>query len=257
MAKIRFLGTCSGTEPFENMHHTSFTIEVNDRVYWFDAGENCSRNAFLAGVDMLGVNSIFISHPHNDHTAGLLNLIFLIRQQMWRRSGKPIDGYVSLFSPHEKLFHHIKGLIEIAEPGFFDVLGIMERRIADGLVFENGDIKVSALHNAHILNEEDSDWVSFSFLIEVDGKRIVYSGDIRKLCELDPLVASGCDYLIIESGHQKVAEILEYAESKNVENVFFNHHGREIINDRDGAEKLVKEYPHNAVIAYDGMIVEI
>ncbi len=67
MAKLRFLGTCSGTEPFENMHHTSFLIEEKGRTDWFGAGENCSRLAFLQGVDMLSVSGIFISHPQLLH----------------------------------------------------------------------------------------------------------------------------------------------------------------------------------------------
>lgn len=258
MIKIRFLGTCSGTEPFENMHHTAFTIEADERTYWFDAGENCSRNAFLQGVDMLSVNSIFISHPHVDHIGGLINLLLLIRQQMWRKNGNPVDGYVNLFLPHEKLWGALKGLIDIAEPGMLEsVMSVRTGLIEDGPVFENADIKVSALHNAHILDEENADWQSYSFRIEINGKKVIYSGDIRKLCELDPLIASGCDYLIIESGHQKVSEILEYAEGKKIENVIFNHHGREIINDRKSAEELAKKYPFNAVIAYDGMVMEI
>ena len=100
MAKIRFLGTCSGTEPFKNMHHTSFLIEEKGKTYWFDAGENCSRLAFLQGVDMLSVSSIFISHPHIDHIGGLLNLILLIRQQIWKKEGEPIDGEVKLLEYH-------------------------------------------------------------------------------------------------------------------------------------------------------------
>ena len=257
MAKLRFLGTCSGTEPFENMHHTSFLIEEKGKTYWFDAGENCSRLAFLQGVDMLSVSSIFISHPHIDHIGGLLGLLLLIRQQIWRKGGNPIDGEVKLFAPLDALWENLHHLINVADSKLFSVMDVTSKMIMDGLVFDNGDIRVTALHNAHMGVPENGTWRSYSFGIEVAGRRIVYSGDIARLSELDALVDSGCDMLICESGHQKVAEILAYAEKKGIERLRFIHHGREIINDRASAEELAKQYSHSAIITYDGMTEEI
>lgn len=254
MTKLRFIGTCSGTEPFEGMHHTAFTVETGERTYWFDAGENCSRLAFLAGVDMLSVNSIFISHPHEDHYGGLFNLLFLIRQQMWQKNGTPVDGSVNLFLPINEMWQPLKDYIKVASPKFFDIVDVRNHQITDGKVFENDEIKVFALHNKHISADEIN---SFSFKIEAGGKKIVYSGDIREICELDVLIDSGCDILIIESGHQKVAEILEYGEQKKIENLLFMHHGREIINDRKSAENLVKDYKYKAIILKDGQEFEL
>lgn len=257
MAQLRFLGTCSGTEPFENMHHVAFTIEAKGRTYWFDAGENCSRLAFLQGVDMLSVSSVFISHPHIDHIGGLLSLLLLIRQQIWRKSAEPIDGEVKLFVPSDALWENLRGLINVADSALFSVINIPAKTYRDGLVFDNGDIRVTALHNEHLGIPEDGNWKSYSFAVEVAGKKIIYSGDIKRLSELDALVDSGCDMLICESGHQKVAEILAYAEEKGIERLRFIHHGREIINDRTKAQELAKNYPYSAAITYDGMTEEI
>ena len=76
--KIHFLGTCAGTEPIPGRQHMSFVIESNGALYWFDAGEGCSRTAYLNGLDLMGVKAVFISHPHMDHTGGLANLIWTI-----------------------------------------------------------------------------------------------------------------------------------------------------------------------------------
>lgn len=257
MANLRFLGTCSGTEPFENMHHVSFLIETKGKTYWFDAGENCSRLAFLQGVDMLSVSSIFISHPHIDHIGGLLSLLLLIRQQIWRKNGNPVDGDVKLFVPSDKLWENLHGLIDVTDPGLSSVMDIAAKTFHDGLVFDNGDVQVTALHNEHLGIPENGSWSSYSFAIAVEGKRIVYSGDISRLSELDDLIDNGCDMLICESGHQKVAEILAYAQGKGIKRLRFIHHGREIINDRANAEALVKRYPHSAMITYDAMTEEI
>ena len=176
---------------------------------------------------------------------------------MWRKDGDPIDGEVKLFVPLDALWENLRPLIQVTDPGLFSVMSVKAKTIKDGLVFDNGDIRVTALHNEHVGIPSDGDWRSYSFAIEVAGKRIVYSGDIARLSELDPLVDSGCDMLICESGHQKVAQILEYALSKGVKRLRFIHHGREIINDRSAAEALAKEYPYSAVITYDGMTEEI
>ena len=257
MAKLTFLGTCSGTEPFENMHHTSFIIEENGRTYWFDAGENCSRNAFLRGVDMLSVCSVFISHPHLDHIGGLLNLLFNIQKMIYVKKEKQKEGKTDFFLPTKTLWGKIRAVAEDGVPKFFTSVKTEDFAIGDGLVFENEDIKVSAIHNEHMGIPEDGEWKSYSFLIEIAGKKIVYSGDIGHLEELDSLIGDGCDILICESGHHKISDILAYAESKNIERLFFNHHGREIINNREAMQSLADEYPHSAVIAHDGLAIEI
>ena len=61
---LTFLGTCAGTEPMPDRKHTSFAIEYNGKVYWFDAGAGCSYTAHLLGIDLLSVRAIFISHTH-------------------------------------------------------------------------------------------------------------------------------------------------------------------------------------------------
>jgi len=206
---------------------------------------------------MLSVSSIFISHPHVDHIGGLLGLILLIRQQIWRKSGNPVDGKVRLFVPTDELWESMRRLIELTDENLFSVMDVEVKTIKDGFVFDNGDIRVTALHNEHMGVPEDGMWRSYSFAVEVEGRKIVYSGDFAHLSELDALTDSGCDMLICESGHHKVAEILEYAERKGIERLRFNHHGREIINDRAAAEDLIKNYSRHAIIVYDGMTEEI
>lgn len=94
-------------------------------------------------------------------------------------------------------------------------------------------------------------------MIEAEGKRIVYSGDVLTPDELDPIVNSQCDLLIMETGHHKVSAICEYARTRGARSLIFNHHGREILNDRETACRLVFDASEKSLIpmliAYDGM----
>ena len=70
---------------------------------------------------------------------------------------------------------------------------------------------------------------SFSFVIDADGRRIVYTGDVASLEEMDALVADGCDVLLCETGHHKPIEICALAKTRGVGRVYFLHHGRYIM----------------------------
>src|SRR5690606_38506942 len=56
--ELIFLGTCSGTEPEPGRCHVAWVLLVDGALYWFDAGENCSRTAHLLGLDLLAVKAI-------------------------------------------------------------------------------------------------------------------------------------------------------------------------------------------------------
>ena len=259
MAHIHFLGTCSGTEPMEGMHHASLLISSGDMNYWFDAGENCSYRAFLSGVDVLKTRAVFLSHMHIDHTGGLADLFFCMEKMIGIRKEKLIkDNTVDIIAPDLELIHAIKSVAASNTTSHASLLfQTNETRTFDGVVYEDENIRVSALHNTHLGEDGSRGWHAYSFLIEVDNKRIVHSGDVGSITELDPLIADGCDLLIMETGHHKVAAVCDYAKQKGIKKLRFHHHGREIINDRAAMEALVASYPYDYAIAYDGLKEDI
>ena len=259
MAKIHFLGTCSGTEPMEGMHQTSTVVEADGVNYWFDAGENCGYSAFLSGVDVLKTRALFLSHMHIDHTGGLPHLFFCIQKMIAMKKGRLInDNTMDIFSPKPEVVGAIKsvtcGNVQSHAALLFTTNDLP---MHDGLLFDDGVLRVSAIHNTHLHEDGSRGWHAYSFLIEVEGKRIVHSGDVGRPEELLPLMADGCDLLIMETGHHKVKDVCEFAQAHGVQRLRFTHHGREIINDRAGMEALVASYPYDYQIAYDGLTEEI
>lgn len=249
MARITFLGTGSGTEPMPNRQQSAVVLEINGSYYWFDAGENCSHRAYTSGMDVSRIRAVFISHMHIDHIGGLANLMFVIGK-VSRVTGIPhINGNrYDVFVPEIKRF---EAVMEVADASCWGV-GIIGHEYTDGTVFEDENIRVTALHNRHLKETGENGWHSYSFLIEAEGKRIVYSGDVASPVELEPYLSDGCDLLMMETGHHAVADVCAYASKKKVKKLCFTHHGREILRDVGAAERLIASFNINAMICNDG-----
>ena len=119
MPRIRILGSCSGTEPMPDRHHTSIVITQNNSNYFFDAGENCSRLAHLGGVELLNTRAVFISHTHYDHIGGLMGLFWNIRKLCAVKKTLPTYTEIPLFIPELESWQGINTVLNYTEGGFF------------------------------------------------------------------------------------------------------------------------------------------
>lgn len=256
--KIHYLGTCSGTEPQAGMHHCSLIMEINGLNYWFDAGECCVHTAYTSGIDVMKTRALFVSHPHLDHTGGLANLFACINKLANKRFMQRLvyQNTLPVYFPDMEILKAIR-LVCSSESNYT----IDAHRLADGLVFADENVKVTAVHNRHMPSDDGTNgWRSFSFLVETEGKRIVYSGDVKEPQELDALQIAGADLLIMETGHHRPEDICQFALERNIKRLRFNHHGRIILNDRPAAEQMAADYSKktemSVKICYDGMVEE-
>ena len=259
MITIRHLGTCSGTEPTKNLHHLSFILQVNGVNYWFDAGENCAHYAYLSGIDVMQTRALFISHPHIDHVGGMANIFHTINKLRGRYRRQLIDKSLKVFIPYKDVLDAVKLLVSRNRGVMDDIYEY--NPMHDGVIFEDENVKVTAIHNYHLRESGQNGWHSYSFLIEAEGKRIVFSGDVGCPYELNALLEKECDLLMHETGHHKVKDVIDYAVSKNVKHLRFIHHGREIIDHTQECLDLVKKssekYGIPMEIAFDLETIEI
>ena len=254
--KIFFLGTCAGTEPMPDRKHTSFALDVGGDIYWFDAGEGCSHTAHNLGIDLLKVKKVVISHPHIDHTGGLANLIWNIRKMHWVKQSAAMDD-IDIYLPAPGIWEGVMGLLHCSEGSFALEDHLHPLPIREGVLFDDGNVRVTALHNLHVAPREGQ-WLSYSFLIEANGKRLVYSGDVKHYSELNPLIGDSCDGLIIETGHFGIDDVYAYVKDRPVGKVFFTHNGREILNNPEASnEKVSRYFGTRAVICRDGMAITL
>ena len=84
------LGTVAGPPPRVHRAQFSNLLIVNDALYVVDAGDGVTRRIAKAGLNVRDVGTIFITHHHDDHTAGLGTLM----SAAWdNQRTKPINVY--------------------------------------------------------------------------------------------------------------------------------------------------------------------
>ena len=256
--KIHFLGTCAGTEPMPGRKHASIAVESGGRIYWFDAGEGCSYTAHLLGLDLLKVNKVVISHTHMDHVGGLGNLLWNIRKLVKVKKQLPLYGGVEVYMPNMETWEGIKLVLQNTEGGFKTDYPVTAKLVEEGILFDDGVVKVTAFPNSHLARLNSPKCLSFSYLIECEGKRLIYSGDVGKYEDLDALLYEGCDGLVIETGHFGIDTAYEYWKTKGIGMLFFSHNGREILSAPEASrEKILKYFGDKAVICEDGMSITL
>src|SRR4051812_14361827 len=112
------LGTASGPIPRPHRAQSSNLLTVNGVHYVIDAGDGVARRLVKAGIDVRDVGTIFITHHHDDHTAGLG---WLMSSAWDQNRTKPTNVYGP--PPTEALiraaiqYFEISGKIRIADGG--------------------------------------------------------------------------------------------------------------------------------------------
>ena len=258
--KITILGSCAGTEPMPGRQHTSLVVQHAGNVYWIDAGEGCARTAHLMGIDLLNVPAIFITHPHMDHVGGLANLLWTFRKLNSRRPERPLDNQpIRLLMPELRIWEGVQVLL--GGPNLFDTgLTIEAVHYQDGHIFDDGNLRVQALHNLHMGQPAgDNGWMSYSLRIEADDQTVVISGDVGDIRDVEPILPN-CDLLLMETGHHQVENVCRYIADRNdqIGHLAFYHHGRAILADPDGELAKARQILGDCVtITEDGMTLDV
>jgi ribonuclease BN (tRNA processing enzyme) len=161
--------------------------------------------------------------------------------------------------PDPEKLQAVKCIAEIPREATRGPVAMYEHPVCDGLLFEDEHLRVSALHNTHLRETGEHGWHSYSYLIEgkADGIRVVFSGDVQTPTELDPLVGEGCDALIMETGHHKVADVCDYVRARPIRQLLLTHHGREILGDPNAARRLLAERGVSGHVLEDGDVIEM
>ena len=198
------LGTVAGPPPRPHRAQFSNLLIVNDTLYVIDAGDGVARRIAKAGFNIRDVGVVFITHHHDDHTAGLGTLM----SAAWdNQRTKPINVYgpprtEELVKAAVQYFT-ISAEIRIADGGrtipieqlFFG------HDIGPGMIYQDANIKVTAIENTHFGFHKGAaagKHKSYSYRFETPSRVIVFTSDTGPFAGLVEF-AKGADLLVAEA----------------------------------------------------------
>lgn len=192
--KIILLGT--GTpNPDPAASGPATAVVVGQRVFLIDAGPGVMRRLRAANLPVNGVEALFITHLHSDHTLGYPDLI-LTSWVMGRRA--PLQAY----GPHglKRMTAHL--LAAYSEDINIRTFGLEREtphgyrvavhEIQPGIIYEKDGVRVRAIPVQHGSWKE-----AFAYRIETPDRSILISGDTRP-SETLVSAAQGIEVLIHE-----------------------------------------------------------
>lgn len=202
--RVITLGTRGGPIPTVGRAQTSNVLMVDGASYVVDTGEGVTRRLTRAGVAIRDIDTIFITHPHSDHTGGLGGL--LSTQYDYNRRA-PVNVYgppgtaaiVKALVPFLEVSADIRiseGMREVPAAKIF-----FGHDTGSGEIYRDAHVKVTAAENAHYNFAPGSPaygrYKSYSYRFETADRVVVFSGDTGPSAALTNL-ASDADLLVTE-----------------------------------------------------------
>jgi ribonuclease BN (tRNA processing enzyme) len=201
---LRTLGT-AGPVPRRGRAQSSNLLSVNGTHYVIDAGDGVTRRIAQAGIELRDIGIIFITHHHDDHTAGLGTLM----SAAWdRQRTKPIHVYGP--PKTEQLvraavqYFAISAEIRIADGGRTVPIArvFVGHDVGTGVIYQDANIRVTAVENSDFsfhTGPAAGKHKSYSYRFETPDRVIVFTGDtghsdaVTELArEADVLVTETC-----------------------------------------------------------------
>lgn len=250
------LGSASGV-PTARRNTTAVCLQAGARLYLLDAGDGCAGRMAGLGLDVNRVAAVFLSHMHIDHVGGL-PLLLQTMQLAGRKA--PLD----ICLPAEGLpglKHWLNTVYLMPELLPFPLKwpGIRGR----ATFYDDGCLRMCARRNTHLQvrhaqlrSSYPVQGQSYSFQLVCGKRRIAYSGDIRRLDEVLPLLDGGVtDWLLLECAHYPLDSAWE-ALNGLVRTIVIHHiHPR--LDQKGNAIKrtIKKRFAGNVMIARDGLVI--
>ena len=204
--KLTFLGTSHGV-PEPHRQCASTLVEVGGKYYIIDMGCMVIPELVNRGIRVDDVKGVFITHLHTDHMDGLFQFVELIS---WYY--KTPDPVIAL--PELTIRDDIRSYLQHTGLTMKELPFV---KIQSGVIFDDGILKVTAIPNQH----RD---LSYSFLLEAEGKRVLFTGDLKHPSVDFPKVEGCVDLAVCEGAHFLVTDYLPVWEGMDIGQIAIHHY---------------------------------
>jgi ribonuclease BN (tRNA processing enzyme) len=291
-SRLITLGTSAGPPPRAHRAQFSNLLTVNGTHYIIDAGDGAVRRLAKAGINVREIGIVFITHHHDDHTAGLGTLLSVAWDQ---QRTKPMHVYGPPRTEELVMaavqYFRISADIRIADGGRSAPIAhvFFGHDVGTGVIYQDANIKVTAVENSHFAFHEGAaagKHKSYAYRFEMPDRVIVFTGDtgasdavteLAKSADLLVTETSSCQSRMQEmsedgrwqamspaeqagitrqmtQGHMTLDEIGEMAARARVKTVVLSH----LTHKRDGdytswAEEVKKYFSGQVIVAKDLM----
>ncbi len=233
--RIVFLGTSHGI-PQPGRKCSCTLVETAGRIYLVDMGTMVMEALVSRGIPAESIRAVLLTHMHGDHVNGLPAFVDQI-SWAWKDADPEIflpdasharwlEGWVALTSGRERTFRW--------------------RGVEEGLILDDGALRVTAFQNRHTER-------SFSFLLEAEGKRVLFTGDLKNPEKDFPALENGTvlDLMVGEAAHFPPADYIGVCRQYAVKQLCLNHCSPKKLPELADLKEALTPMPVTAV--FDGM----
>lgn len=233
---ILMLGTGHGACEKER-HCSGILLKTGDNYYLIDAGAPVESMMVKRDIPVSNIKATFITHMHEDHCTDVVSVVKCF-------SGYQDKKTTDIYMPEQNGIDALKTWCNALH--MHPDQRVNYHLITDGCFYDDGVISVTSIKNSHL-----KDYPSYSFVIKVEGKNILFSGDLTSdLRDFQSLQNGKYDCVFMELTHYKVNEHVGELLGFDTKKMIFNHISPYNIR----RYNLCKDqFPYETIITTDGM----
>ena len=241
--KLIFIGTSHGV-PEPDRRCSACILETGGSYYLIDMGTQVVEDLRKRGIAVEDVRLAVCSHPHGDHTDGLISFVDLVN--WYFKSADPL-----ILLPDSRMIPPLRMWISATDGGkpLREDLRIDSYR--EGVAYQDENLRVTAIRTQHCVN-------SFALLFEAEGKKILYTGDLCRPSVDFPQIAfeTELDLLVCEAAHFSPDDCIPFFDRTKAKRILHTH-----IYDKRWADALSRRmrapHPYEYGAAFDGMEISV